>query len=137
MYISMCHEELVQHYHNRGALKAAEESTNKLESLKADYDALLQRLKKDPNMVDRIGPATLGTEPADANAVYPKATVEQLAAARKAAAKDSNQQLMEPVVPDWLRRCGEPRRRIILFLSGAFLILISFVCFGPAKRKSR
>ena len=127
-------DDLLQYYHNKQMLKAAEESLKRLETLNTDYDALLERLQTDPNVIKRIAPATLGTEPADANAIYPRATAEQLAAARKALAEDSNYKVAEPKTADWLIRCSKPWRRIILFLAGAFLILISFICFGPVKR---
>ena len=137
MYASIICNELIGHYHKRQLLKAKQEGTNRLESLIADYDALLEQLKKDPNLIERIAPATLGIEPADANAVYPKVTPEQLAAARKALMEDSGNRTAEPIVPDWLTRCSEPRRRIILFLAGAFLILVSFIWFGAARQRSQ
>ena len=48
-------------------------------------------------------------------------------------AEEPNQQPAEPEMPEWLTRCSEPRRRMMLFFSGGALILISFICFGPAK----
>ena len=132
--VSIFFDDLLRYYHNRQLLKITETSLTRLESLNADYDALLQQLEKDPNLVERIGPAALGTEPADANAIYPKATPEQLAAARQALTEETNQQYAKPRIPAWISRCSEPPRRVILFLAGAFLILISFVWFGPAKQ---
>ena len=129
--------DLLRYYRNKQLLKTAEVSLNQLESLNTDYDALLQQLQKDPNFVRRIAPATLGTEPEDANTVYPKATTEQLAAARKVLTEDSSQQSTEPIIPDWITRCSEPPQRVVLFLAGAFLILISFICFGPAKPRPK
>jgi len=136
--------DLLRYYRNKQLLKTAEVSLNQLESLNTDYDALLQQLQKDPNFVRRIAPATLGTEPEDANTVYPKATTEQLAAARKVLTEDSagrrpaeSQQPTEPIIPDWITRCSEPPQRVVLFLAGAFLILISFICFGPAKQRPK
>ncbi len=126
--------DLLRYYQSRQLLKAAEVSLSRLESLNADYDALLQQLERDPNLVKRLAPATLGTEPDGKDTVYPKVTPEQLSAARKALSKEAARQPAEPVMPDWIIRCSEPRRRIILFLAGAFLILISFIWFGPAKR---
>lgn len=108
----------------------------RLQSLNTNYDTVLEQVKSDPNLFKRIAPATLGVEPTEANTVYPKATVEQLAAVRKALTKDKNYKIAEPKVPDWLSRCSEPRRRITLFLAGAVLILVSFICFGPAKQLS-
>ncbi|UCE99024.1 MAG: hypothetical protein JSV82_07530 [Planctomycetota bacterium] len=128
--------DLLRYYRNRQLLKAAEESLEDLTMLNADYDALLGELQSDPNVLKRIAPATLGTEPAEPNTVYPKASDEQLAAARRALAKDMERQLPKTDMVDRLARCSGPAERIILFLAGAFLILISFVCFGPAKQPS-
>lgn len=129
-------DELLQYYTNKQLLKVAEESLTRLESLNIDYDLLLQQLEKDPNLVKRIASATLGTQPADANTIYPRVTVEQLATARKALTEDSNRQHLEPMVSDRLMRCSGPAQRVILFLAGAFLILISFICFSPAEQRS-
>ena len=113
-------------------MKAKEELSNRLKSLNDDYDVLLQNLEKDPNLLERIAPLVLGTERNDTNIIYPKATEELLEAVKKALGEDSNQQFTEPVIPDWLIRCGEPIRRAILFLAGAFLVLISFIWLGFA-----
>lgn len=133
--VSILYDDLLGYYHNKQLLISAEETLRQLESLNADYDALLKQLEEDPNLLERIAPATLGTEHADSNTVYPNVTVEQLDAARKVLAKDLEQQPSRVLseTPDWIARCSEPSRRIILFLAGAFLILISFICFGPAK----
>ena len=126
-------DDLVRYYHNRQLLKAKEELLNRLESLNTDYDALLQNLEEDPNLFERIAPLVLGMERNDANTIYPKATEELLEAVKKVLEEDSSQQLTEPVIPDWLIRCSEPTRRVILFLAGAFLVLISFIWLGSAR----
>ncbi len=132
--VSILCDDLVQYYHNRQLLKVTQQSLNRLESLNADYDVLLEQMEKDPNLVKRLAPATLGTEPEDANAVYPRATPEQLAAARKALTQDPNDQSAGPMLPEWLTRCSEPRRRMTLFVAGSVLILISFTCFTPVRQ---
>ena len=129
-------DDLLRYYTNKQLLKRAAVSLNRLQSLNTDYDVLLQQLLKDPNLVERIGPATLGTERNDTETIYPKATAEQLAAARDVLTKEVGRQSAESEMADWLGRCSEPSRRTILFLAGAALILISFMCFGPVKRKS-
>lgn len=135
LYVSMCCDELVRYYRNKQMLKTMEESKSQLESLITDYEALLGRLEKEPDaLIERIAPAAIGSEPSDTNAIYPKVTAEQLAAAKKVLTEDAEQKSTEPAVPDWLERCSEPRRRIILFLAGAFLILVSFIWFGSAKQ---
>ena len=136
MSISVLCDELLRYYHNKQAFNSAEESTEKLKSLNTDYDVLIEQLKNDPNFIDRIVPATLGIEANEPNTIRPKATVEQLAAAKEALTADANDKTNALLVPDWLNRCSEPRRRAVLFVTGAVLILISFMYFGPAHRSS-
>jgi len=129
--------DLLQYYHNRELLEAEKDLSNQLKSLNADYDALLEQLEKDPSLIKRIAPATLGVEHNDVDTIYPKATAEQLAAARKALTEEMGLNTTDAALPEWLRRCREPRRRTMLFFAGAGLILVSFICFGPAKEKNR
>jgi hypothetical protein len=132
---SILFDDLIQYYQNKQLLRAAQESLDRLESLNTDYDVLLERLEEDPNLVvERLAPATLGTKTVDANTVYPRVRSRQLAAARKALIKESNGESAEAAMPQWLSRCSEPRNRILLFISGVVLVLISFVCFRPAER---
>ena len=129
-------EDLMRYYQYKQRLREEQTSLGRLESLNADYDALLKRLEEDPNLVvDRLGPATFGTQSNDPNTVYPRATSQQLAAARKALMEESNRKPVEVAMPQWLSRCSEPRNRTLLFISGVVLILISFVCFRPAQQE--
>jgi hypothetical protein len=129
--------DLLLHYHNKGLLKDEKELSSQLKSLNTDYDALLQQLRDDPNLIKRIALVTIGKEAEDANTIYPKATAEQLAAARKALTEETTGESAEETLPMWLTRCKEPRRRTMLFFAGAGLILVSFICFGPAKEINR
>jgi hypothetical protein len=131
--VSVLCNDLIRYYRSEHLLKESQESLNQLKALNADYDALLNSIEKNPDLIKRIAPATLGTEPEDANAIYPRVKAEQLAAARKALA-DPNRSRTEPAIPKWLTRCSEPRRRAALFLVSAALILVSFICFGPTKQ---
>jgi hypothetical protein len=125
-------DDLIQYYQNKQLLRTAQESLERLKSLNTDYDVLLERLNEDPNLVvDRLAPVTFGTESEEPNTVYPRATSRQLAAARKALIEESNQEPAEVTMPQWLRRCSKPRNRMLLFVSGVVLILVSFVCFRP------
>ncbi|MFH1715899.1 MAG: hypothetical protein ABIF19_00990 [Planctomycetota bacterium] len=127
-------DDLVQYYRNKELMQDAQKSLDRLESLNADYDALLERLEEDPNLIRRLAPATLGPRHQDANAIYPRATAEQLAAARKALIEESSRQSGASAMPEWLSRCSEPRRRTALLVCGVALILTSFVCFRPARQ---
>lgn len=134
-------DDLVRYYQNKDLLAKAQESVRRLKSLNAEYDILLKTLEEDPNLiVERLAPATLGPDPNlhDSNTVYPRATAEQLAAARRALMAEPNEstpgRAPGQTMPQWLSRCSEPRRRAMLFICGVVLILTSFVCFRPAKQ---
>ena len=126
-------EDLLRYYLYKQLLAQAEQNLDKLKSLNKEYDALLKNIQSDPNMLDRAAMAVLGQRPDEPNAVYPKASPQQLAAAKQALAEINESQLEEPAEPNWLKRIVEPSKRLTLFISGAALVLISFVCFGPAK----
>jgi hypothetical protein len=134
---SILSEDLLRYYRNNQLLKTAEKSLKELESLNADYDMLLRQLQKDPDFVKRIAPAAMGTQPANADATYPKAKAEQLATARKALTDDSAKKTAEPTVPRWVVRCNALPRRIALFFCGSFLVLISFIFFSPSKQSEQ
>jgi len=128
-------DDLIQYYQNKQLLRTSQKSLERLESLNMDYDALLKRLKEDPNLiVERLAPATFGSKANDPNTVYPKAKSRQLAAARKALMEESNGRSADAAMPQWLIRCSEPRNKFLMFVSGVILVLISFVCFRPAER---
>jgi hypothetical protein len=126
---SVLWDDLIQYYQNKQLLRDKQQCLDKLGSLNTEYDALLKRWENDPNLFKRIAPAAIGTEPEDTNAIYPRARVKELAAARKALTEQPNQPREDSAIPDWLIRSGQPHRRIVFFLAGAGLILISFGCF--------
>ena len=129
--VSILSGDLLKFYYGKSQLEAAKESVLRLQSLNSDYDALLNQVQAEPNITDRITQATLGEQSADtdANIIYPRATFEQLAVAKETLAKNSNCDAVKPAIPRWLERCSKLPNRLALFLSGAFLILISFIWF--------
>ena len=124
-------DDLILYWRNEHLVEQAHLSLDRLRSLNDEYDALLQELQDDPNLLKRIAPATLGTQPEDPNAVYPKARARELAVARRALMDETGESSQDAEIPKWLRRCSEPRHRIALFLAGAGLVLISLVFFTP------
>ncbi len=130
-------DDLLDYFYNRNLLKQAEGHLKKLESLNADYDALLGQLEGNPEELARLAPATLGIEPNDPNTAYPRATADKLAAAKKTLSEEPNQAADDEAIPKWLGPCCQWPRRHILFFSGSALVLISFLFFGPTKRPSR
>lgn len=138
-------EDLAQYYQNKQLLRQSQESLNQLRSLNTEYDVLLERWQQDPNfVVKRVARATLGpeavSEPQDPNTVYPRATAQLMAAARKVLNDDkktSTAEQAEPVMPRWLVRSRQRPSRITLFVCGVVLILTSFVCFRPEGGRQR
>ena len=130
-------DDLLEYYYYKGLLSQSEEHLKKLESLNTDYDTLLAQVEGNPKELARLAPATLGIESNEPNTAYPRATAGKLAAARRALAEEPNQTTIGQGVPPWLcLSCQWPRRHI-LFISGATLVLISFVFFGPTRNPSR
>ena len=134
--LSILCDELVSYYRSRDMLYAVEASNEKLRSLDEDYDVLLEQLRANPGLLKRAARVTLGSAAEDVNAVYPQATAEELAAARAALMRDSDKASVEVMLPEWLERVKQPRRQFGLFLSGAALILIAFIFFGPIRKIS-
>ncbi len=98
-------DELLNYYRNAEILQAAENSKSRLESINTDYDALLKQMHSNSAIIERVASTEIGVRPGDANVIYPKASVEHLAAAQKAVAEDANKPVSAPV-PDWLVRCN-------------------------------
>lgn len=132
--LSILCDDLVSYYRSRDMLCAVEASNEKLRSLDEDYDVLLEQLRANPVLLKRAARVTLGSAAEDVNAVYPQATAKELAAARAALMRDSDKENVEIMLPEWLKRIKQPRRRFGLFLSGAGLILIAFIFFGPTRK---
>ena len=130
--LSVLCDDLIRYYRNVQLREAAQKAKEKLETFNEDYGSLLENIEQDPNFIRRIAPAVSGSEYLDSNAAYPRATAQELAAARKIIG-DPNEENTEPVIPAWLSRCSDPQKRMILFVSGIVLMLISFVSFRPLK----
>jgi hypothetical protein len=130
-------DDFVQYCRNKHLVKEAALSVQRLKSLNADYDGLLEQLENNPDLLKRIAPVTLGTQPDDPCAIHPKVRAEELAVARKALIEQADQDETVAFIPQWLQRCSEPTKRIILFIAGAGLVLISLVCFTPPEQEDK
>jgi len=131
---SIVWDDLLGYYNNRRLVEAQGQSLNRVELLDAEYDALLQLVQEDPSVVKRIAPATLGAEPGGEGVSYPRARARELAVATEALKeKSEGESAVRRDAARWIARCSEPSNRLILFLAGAGLILVSFVCFGPVQ----
>lgn len=126
-------DDIIRHYQSQDILRQQRQYSEKLRSLNEDYDALLRLIEEDPNSLKRIAPATVGADPMDPNAVYPRATAEALAAAKEALAEEAETEPNRPVMPAWITRVREGDRRLILYFAGAILVIISLTCFSPIR----
>ena len=125
--------DLMVYYTSKQQLVSAQRRVELLEQLNADYEALLDQVRQDPNLVKRTAPAVLGTRPQEPNTAHPAARPEELLAAQQTLFV-AEQPREEPLaVPDWVVRCNRPGYRWALFLSGAGLVAVAFVCFGPER----
>lgn len=128
VFVSIAAPELRIYYHNRKAVERAEERLEQLKKIEQDYNILLERLKSDPNFIKRAIPPVLASLPNEPNTAYPKAQNEQLKAAARALAENSENKI-EREYPDWLERCSNPKIRWTIFFCGAALVIISLVFF--------
>lgn len=127
----------MKYFENTQLLEESTASVEKLESLISDYEELLKQRQDDPNLVKRIIAVTMGGDVNEPNTAYPKLTANELQAAKITLAKQQKEIKKKKVVPEFLVRCNEPRRRIGLFLAGASLVMVSFICFSPIKKEPK
>lgn len=134
-------DDILQKYRQRKQMVTEKKHLRKLKALNEDYDALIRWLKNDPNRIRRVVAPTFRTNPNSQSTAYPRAGPEQLNAARKALTEKVKKHSLDPdvyrdrgtAVPDWLERIRKPRRRLALFLSGAALVLVSFIFFSRER----
>lgn len=128
---TLCND-LLDYYLIRQQIDLSQQQIQDLQDLNADYQALIQRITDNPTLIRRLAPIPHPPEEQDPNQIEPAARAEQLIAAQEALAHSREPQ-QATVLPTWLARCKEPRRRMSLFLAGGALVLISFIFFGMNK----
>ena len=126
--------EIGDYYQNRLQLRQVEETNVQMEKLIAQYDAQIQQLESDPNLLTKLQNFTFGHEPDIEGVILPKASEEELAAAKEALFAELDEQKDAQLVPQWVHRCGKPKNRKVLFVAGCGLILITFIFFGTPHR---
>ncbi len=126
--------EIGDYYKNRLKLTPTEKANERMERLIAQYDAQIQQLESDPNLLGKLHTFTFGHEPDIEGVILPRASEEELAAAKEALFAELDEQMDAQLIPHWVHRCGEANNRRILFVSGCGLILITFIFFGTPHR---
>ena len=131
--LSLEADRVLNYYKSKGLVEKTGVTNRKLELLNADYDARLEYVRSDPNVLRRLEQVALGRTPTAPDTAFPKASEEQLASAKKVLFEAiRSEQNTTPAIPEWARRCSQPAFRNSLFFAGAALILIAFMFFGSS-----
>ena len=127
--------DLKEYYLNRAALAQIQRQNEKILSLTSQYETLIGRIESEPNMLDRLIPLTFGHKPQAADTAFPQVQNQTLQTeTEKLLEQIENTAAAEPI-PSWFTRILEQKTRRGLFLSGAGLVLITFIFFGTTKGK--
>lgn len=133
---AVLYPDLLRYYQYNQLLQSSRDSLTELKLLNARYDALLENIEQDPNLLNRAAAVVIGAEPNDSNVVYPRTGPEQIAAAKYALEKYDDKKEDAVPIPDYMKRLGRGGYRIAMFISGCGLVLVAFICFAPAQQKS-
>ena len=126
-------------YKIKAATLQSEQNNAQIEQLLDDHQALISLIRTDPNILKHLAPVTPGENPQDANLPIMPLTADALAQAKAVLDQSNNEEnpkIMDGQIPGWLMRATMKSSRIVLFASGAGLMLVSFVCFSAPARKS-
>ena len=129
----MLTQEWVDLYTIKSKAHHIEQANLKIEALNRDHQTLIGQIRSDPNILKRLDTVVLGTLPAEANSPVPAVTTQQLQKAKAVLAEDDSEQ-PDITPPRWLARCNSRQSRLILFIAGSGLILVSFACFGKLRK---
>ena len=129
--------ELKNLYKVKAAARQSDENNAQIEQLLDDHQELINLINKDPNILKRLAPPELGDNSQDANMPAAQITADALAQAKAVLDQSSEEKIPDGQIPAWLMRATLNSSRIVLFASGAGLILVSFVCFAGGKQDGK
>jgi len=131
--LSIVADEFLYYYRQQISLEETMRANEHLAILDEKNRQLLEQIKKDPSILERLAPITLGAEPNEPNAIIPKTGVAELQFARNVLEELRQTSEKKIQIPQWLERINQNKERTILFLSGSGLILISLCSFTLLK----
>jgi hypothetical protein len=129
--------ELTNYYHNKAMLAEIQKQNEKIRSLTQQYDAQIQYIEAEPNVLGRLRPMMFGQKPHAKDTAFPQVRNETLRAETGKILARIEQPQESRVIPVWLDRIRTPRIRRGLFLAGAGLVIIACIFFGTNKRPER
>lgn len=127
--------ELVNYYRSRGMLAQIQQQNEKTRQLIDEYDTTIELIEKEPQLLERVSPVTFGRKPEAPDTFFPQARDRSLRSETELVIERLSAPLEQDPVPYWLRRILEPKIRRGLFISGAALVLTTFIFFGTPRGK--
>ena len=127
--------ELMNYYESRAALVKIQEQNITIENLTDKYAAQIALIESEPNILDRFIPMTFGQKPQAPDTAFPQVQNQTLQTETEKLMERIEQTPAVEPIPTWLARVIEPRNQRGLFLSGAGLIIITFIYFGTNKSR--
>lgn len=136
--LSVLTDEIVNYYRTRDLPDRIEADNQRIRDLSNRYDQQLEQIRSDPDLLKRLEQITFHTTgTAGDNTVVPVASDEQLAAAREALFKNLQSNDQPSQLPHWLLRMADEvngiKNRLMLFLAGMGLVLVTFIFFGTPR----
>ncbi|MHC5060428.1 MAG: hypothetical protein ACYTFK_05020 [Planctomycetota bacterium] len=128
-------DEVHNYYEGRSLLEKTLADNENIQFLTIEYEAQIDEIRKDPNIVARLRRVVLGLESSDEDTAFPTASQELLAEAGAAVLEDLQADKSAREIPKWVKRISEPKVRRSLFLAGAGLVLVTFIFFGAPAEK--
>ena len=123
-------------YKIKAAAAISEQNNTKITRLLADHQELISLINTDPNVLRRLAAVELGRDVNEPNAIAAQITADFLSQAKVVVDEMENPDIAVPQAPYWLIRATLSSSRVVLFASGAGLILVSFVCFSTPEQKT-
>jgi hypothetical protein len=127
--------EMTNYFQSIALLDKTAKDNEKIQSLIDQYDALNTLIEKEPNVLARLQQLSLGqTPPQQEDVISPSDYNLQLSALTKQVLEENPPSDPNEFIPLWARRSVDVRYRSALFLSGAGLLLITFMFFGSSRK---
>jgi hypothetical protein len=126
---------MTNYFQSVAMLDKAVKDNEKIESLIEQYNAQNSLVEREPNVLARLQQVALGQTPTPQEGViYPSDYNPQLAAMAKQILDENPPVDPNEHLPLWARRCTDVSYRSAMFLSGAGLLLITFMLFGSTRK---
>jgi hypothetical protein len=127
--------EMTPYFRSCAGLDKTLKDNEKIQSLNSQYQDLIALIEREPNVLSRLQDAAMGRAPQQrTDVVYPSGYNPQLTAASRQVLDETEPTDPNAGTPAWVQRCARPKMRSALFLSGAGLILITFMLFGGSPK---